>query len=263
MFKMISLIALAVWSMLAMFTFHGELAFGGQLSYDYQLSNPMFHELIGRIENSSPETINQLDDFLSLQKDLIDSENYETDLNILKKNLNIESHQPNELLDRYRFQTRDDVLLPREPVPRKEFLEHSSLYGHQYVQGGAGEGSQHLRPDGSIPNIQVIKSDSVLPAYCNPPNPCPIGYTSEDGCLEEFENSAEFSKEYQSSQECMCDSEHMFSCPGNTDENELETLARSIQNEGLTLDNTLNHLMETMDKNHKVVAKKYFIKRVC
>lgn len=81
--------------------------------------------------------------------------------------------------------------------------------------------------------------------------------------MEEFENSAEFSKEYQSSQECMCDSEHMFSCPGNTDENELETLARSIQNEGLTLDNTLNHLMETMDKNHKVVAKKYFIKRVC
>lgn len=83
MFKMISLIALAVWSMLAMFTFHGELAFGGQLSYDYQLSNPMFHELIGRIENSSPETINQLDDFLSLQKDLIDSENYETDLNVM------------------------------------------------------------------------------------------------------------------------------------------------------------------------------------
>ena len=75
------------------------------------------------------------------------------------------------------MQTRDDILLPREPVPRKEFLEHSSLYGHQYVQGGAGEGSQHLKPDGSIQNVQVIKSDSVLPAYCNPPNPCPVGYT--------------------------------------------------------------------------------------
>lgn len=80
-------------------------------------------------------------------------------------------------MDRYRFQTRDDILLPREPVPRKEFLEHSSLYGHQYMQGGAGEGTQRLKPDGSVANIQVIKSDSVLPAYCNPPNPCPIGYT--------------------------------------------------------------------------------------
>lgn len=80
-------------------------------------------------------------------------------------------------MNRYHLQTRDDILLPREPVPRKEFLEHSSLYGHQYVQGGAGEGSQRLKPDGSIPNVQVIKSDSVLPAYCNPPNPCPVGYS--------------------------------------------------------------------------------------
>merc|ERR1719251_236327 len=30
----------------------------------------------------------------------------------------------------------------------------------------------------------------VLPAYCDPPNPCPKGYTQEDGCIEveEFEN---------------------------------------------------------------------------
>merc|ERR1739838_749317 len=24
----------------------------------------------------------------------------------------------------------------------------------------------------------------VLPAYCDPPNPCPKGYTAEDGCIE-------------------------------------------------------------------------------
>ena len=75
-----------------------------------------------------------------------------------------------------RFQMRDDILLPREPSPRKEYLEHSSLWGHQYMQGGAGEGSQRLKPDGSIKNVQVIKTDAVLPAYCNPPNPCPNGY---------------------------------------------------------------------------------------
>ena len=39
----------------------------------------------------------------------------------------------------------------------------------------------------------------VLPAYCDPPNPCPKGYTAEDGCIEveEFENRAEFSRKYQ------------------------------------------------------------------
>ena len=39
----------------------------------------------------------------------------------------------------------------------------------------------------------------VLPAYCDPPNPCPKGYTQEDGCIEveEFENRAEFSRKYQ------------------------------------------------------------------
>ena len=25
---------------------------------------------------------------------------------------------------------------------------------------------------------------AVLPAYCDPPNPCPLGYTSADGCIE-------------------------------------------------------------------------------
>ena len=74
---------------------------------------------------------------------------------------------------------------------------------------------------------------SMLPAYCDPPNPCPIGYTAEDGCIEMFENKAEFSRKYQvhclgcllitaynwhsqASQNCMCDTEHMFSCPDST-----------------------------------------------
>nr|CAG4642034.1 EOG090X0DEG [Eurycercus lamellatus] len=59
------------------------------------------------------------------------------------------------------------------------------------------------------------KTENVLPAYCNPPNPCPIGYTGDDGCLEEFENTAAFSREYQAAQDCMCDTEHMFDCPAS------------------------------------------------
>lgn len=141
----------------------------------------------------------------------------------------------------------------------QEFLQHSPLWGHQYVTGGAGEGKQRLRPNGLVRHAaNDVKTDAVLPAYCDPPNPCPKGYGNEDGCLEEFENSAAFSRDYQGSQECMCDSEHMFDCPLTTRDAEINVLARSIQNEGL-VDHTVDRLVHDLqqgDDNHKVVAKK-------
>ncbi|XP_023024829.1 secretogranin_V domain-containing protein 7B2 [Leptinotarsa decemlineata] len=96
----------------------------------------------------------------------------------------------------------------------QEYLQHSSIWGKQFISGGAGEGNQLLRPEG-MQNKQEVKTDSTLPAYCNPPNPCPVGYTEEQGCIEEFENSASFSRRYQASQDCMCDTEHMFDCPNS------------------------------------------------
>lgn len=54
-------------------------------------------------------------------------------------------------------------------------------------------------------------------AYCNPPNPCPVGYSEDQGCINDFENTAAFSRDYQAAQECMCDGEHMFDCPGPKD----------------------------------------------
>lgn len=79
------------------------------------------------------------------------------------------------------------------------------------LSGGAGEGAQRLG-DGVFEPRQEVRTDSALPAYCEPPNPCPVGFTSEDGCTEEgeFDNTAEFSRNYQASQQCMCDEEHMF-----------------------------------------------------
>lgn len=58
-----------------------------------------------------------------------------------------------------------------------------------------------------------VKNEVTLPAYCNPPNPCPVGYTEDQECQTDFENTATFSREYQAAQECMCDNEHMFDCP--------------------------------------------------
>jgi len=94
----------------------------------------------------------------------------------------------------------------------QESESHSSLTvdgTHQYVSGGAGEGSQHLQPDGAMPNTGEIKSDEDLPAYCNPPNPCPVGYEGEDCDRRPFVDfNAEFSRDFQDHQSCMCDSEH-------------------------------------------------------
>ena len=92
----------------------------------------------------------------------------------------------------------------------------------------------------------------------------------------------------------MCDTEHMFDCPVRTiyallklthqlffvekgvtgdDEQELDTLARTLQNRELD-EHELDKFVETMtnggnalsgvvgDDNHKTVAKKYFSKKV-
>lgn len=99
---------------------------------------------------------------------------------------------------------------PNPSLRDSEYLQHSPLFGHQYVDGGSAEvGLHHF-------NTQP-KTDATLPAYCNPPNPCPVGYTEEQGCTEVFENTAAFSRDYQASQECMCDGEHMFDCSGPKD----------------------------------------------
>lgn len=62
----------------------------------------------------------------------------------------------------------DSLLEGNNPSPSlrdQEYLQHSSLWGHQYVSGGGGEGPRH---------IPQIKTDATLPAYCNPPNPVRI-----------------------------------------------------------------------------------------
>nr|CAD7264727.1 unnamed protein product [Timema shepardi] len=144
----------------------------------------------------------------------------------------------------------------------QEYLQHSSLWGHQYMTGGAGEGKQHLKPDGTVENQKEVKTDAALPAYCNPPNPCPVGYSADDGCLEQFENTAAFSREYQAAQECMCDTEHMFDCPVSSGRD----LQGSNGAPGSELtDSDINRIMEQFqvtDQHKSLVAKKFHVKKV-
>ncbi|GAV07960.1 hypothetical protein RvY_17733 [Ramazzottius varieornatus] len=110
------------------------------------------------------------------------------------------------------LQEERDVIIPSTVLRDEEHLPYNPLWRHQYLSGGAGEGDQYLGPEGTIPNTHQVKSDSMLPAYCDPPNPCPDGYTAADGCLEDVPNTAEFSRDFQSQQNCPCDPEHMFDC---------------------------------------------------
>lgn len=61
-----------------------------------------------------------------------------------------------------------------------DILSNSSLWGNQYVTGGAGEGEERLQPLGTMQSHhRLVKTDASLPAYCKPPNPCPVGYTGK------------------------------------------------------------------------------------
>ncbi|XP_053098199.1 neuroendocrine protein 7B2 isoform X2 [Pangasianodon hypophthalmus] len=81
---------------------------------------------------------------------------------------------------------------------------------------GAHEGLQHLGPYGNIPNIvaeltgdNVPKDFSQDHGYPDPPNPCPLGKTAVDGCLENSPDTAEFSREFQKHQH-LFDPEHDY-----------------------------------------------------
>ncbi|XP_055708888.1 neuroendocrine protein 7B2 isoform X2 [Phlebotomus papatasi] len=140
-----------------------------------------------------------------------------------------------------------DALLDGNPSPSlrdQEYLQHSTLWGHQYMSGGAGEGPHRVKPQ--------VKTDATLPAYCNPPNPCPVGYTEDQGCQLDFENTASFSREYQAAQECMCDGEHMFDCPGQD------------QGENRQMDSDIESFLAQQfhTQEHKnLVAKKFHSKK--
>lgn len=131
----------------------------------------------------------------------------------------------------------------------QEYLQHSTLYGHKL--GAAGAGALNVKGQ-QVPT--EVKSDTVLPAYCDPPNPCPVGYTAEDGCLEMFENTAAYSRAYQGSQDCMCDTEHMFDCHAaqeSDDESDMNNLGQSSFLADMQMDGQHKSLVAKKFYNHK------------
>lgn len=99
-----------------------------------------------------------------------------------------------------------------------------------------------------------VKTDATLPAYCNPPNPCPVGYTEDQGCTNDFENTASFSREYQGAQDCMCDTEHMFECPAASPE--------QLSNQQQSFGNYFQAVSKFPQEHKNMVAKKFWVKKV-
>ncbi|XP_054910140.1 neuroendocrine protein 7B2 [Poeciliopsis prolifica] len=106
--------------------------------------------------------------------------------------------------------------------PRVEYPAHqaTNIVGPQSIQGGAHEGLQHLGPYGNIPNIVAELTGDNVPkdfsddhSYPDPPNPCPLGKTAGDGCLENAPDTAEFSREFQKHQH-LFDPEHDYPALG-------------------------------------------------
>ncbi|XP_054475071.1 neuroendocrine protein 7B2 [Anoplopoma fimbria] len=102
--------------------------------------------------------------------------------------------------------------------PRVEYPAHqaTNIVGPQSIQGGAHEGLQHLGPFGNIPNIVAELTGDNVPkdfsddhGYPDPPNPCPLGKTAANGCLENAPDTAEFSREFQKHQH-LFDPEHDY-----------------------------------------------------
>ncbi|EFN84199.1 uncharacterized protein LOC105183415 [Harpegnathos saltator] len=120
-----------------------------------------------------------------------------------------------------------DTLNPNPSIRDQEYLQHSTLWSHQHINNNnnnKGNGRHRIQSAG-IKGIKDEKTENPLPAYCTPPNPCPIGYTSKNNCLTNFENTATFSRDYQSAQDCMCDTEHMLECSGDSGSNNNNNLS--------------------------------------
>ncbi|XP_035727542.1 uncharacterized protein LOC118443929 [Vespa mandarinia] len=110
-----------------------------------------------------------------------------------------------------------DTFNPNPSIRDQEYLQHSTLWSHQHANDYYRGNDRHrIQQSIGLKGGKDDKTENALPAYCTPPNPCPIGYTSENNCLVDFENTAAFSRHYQSLQDCMCDTEHMADCPSNS-----------------------------------------------
>lgn len=72
-----------------------------------------------------------------------------------------------------------DTFNPNPSIRDQEYLQHSTLWSHQHANDYYRGNDRHRIQATGSKGGKDDKNENVLPAYCTPPNPCPIGYTSE------------------------------------------------------------------------------------
>ena len=100
-----------------------------------------------------------------------------------------------------------------------EQMSTNYLWGEHKITGGADEGEQWLDSN-PFPVHKLPKpKPNKLPAYCDPPNPCPIGMNPQEAaspCDLDIPDTKEFNQQWildkMMSGECSCDREHMRNC---------------------------------------------------
>ncbi|CAH8561819.1 unnamed protein product [Dicrocoelium dendriticum] len=142
--------------------------------------------------------------------------------------------------------TRDSYPDTHETASRRtEFIYPNPLWGTHKVSGGSSETGEWINyavmgaglqdddgeekdltegtGDEEVPGRHFEYKNDSLPSYCDPPNPCPIGYDPEklpSPCDENVVYTMEFNRDWVRSKvadgECSCDKEHMFYCDSGT-----------------------------------------------
>jgi len=109
-----------------------------------------------------------------------------------------------------------------------EYIEHSSQAANEGFLQIPEETNTGSVDKGKTEGQFAAKAKSDLPFYCHPPNPCPKGMSSADGCQEGIEDTMKAQKEWitrmQEKGYCTCDREHMFDCPASPSEDHSSTI---------------------------------------
>ncbi|CAH8452997.1 unnamed protein product [Schistosoma haematobium] len=207
---------------------------------NYEITDKQWNELLNEINQAKLDKLEESDidkpKFIDSNFNEKSNDNY--GLNSNRNNINKVLNEPS-LTER-----------------RNEIAYQNSLWGEHKVSGGSSETGQWIdyallgaeAQDTTANNLNLsseLESSHIeskfdnLPAYCDPPNPCPLNYKSNDlptPCDQDIEDTIEFNRHWiirkMQNGECSCDNEHMDNCPVESNENGHKTNFMSGQKTG-------------------------------